>query len=332
MKKLPATLAGALALALALSLVDGCASAPPAGAPVFRRNVGLTEEQAQAIVAAFEARQVAPGKALAPPTDLKAALEALKTDRIDGFPASVAFLQTQTGYEATSLTAQTLLAWGEAELVVAEVLARTAALLEQDVRAVELRRRKTDADKKWLAEERARIDLFRETDEALRILAAEHVAGGAELAEKAVAEKPSDYVGYRIAADAARLRNDWATFTDSVTKVQAANPDSNGLRFLRGVEAFSRDGDAREAGQHFREALQHDPNFVRAQAQLVLVAPTVFDQHKELQALKAVAPDHQIVRWAGPGIEAAHAGAIERQRTIQNAITNRPQAPTNSIQ
>jgi hypothetical protein len=327
MKKLPAALA-----ALALSLPVGCASTTPAAEAPYRRNAGMTEEQAQTLVAAFEKRQVAPGKAIAAPTDLKSALDVLKADRIDAFPASVAFLKSQSGYDALSLTAQTLLAWGEAELVVAEVLARTAGLIEQDVRAVELRRRKTDADKKFIADERARIDLFRETDEALRILAAEHVASGAELAEKAVAEKPTDYVGYRIAADAARLRNDWPTFTDNVTRVQAANPDSNGLRFLRGVEAFSRDGHAREAATHFREALQHDPVFVRAQAQLVLVAPNIFEQHKELMALKAMAADHQLVRWAGPGIEAAHAAAIERQRAIQNAITNRPQSLTNAIQ
>ncbi len=321
MKKL-AQLAVAVTVS-AVAVVSGCAT-PQAPAPAVHRSAGLTLAEAQAVVTAFEARQVAPQKALAAPTDLKSALEILKTDRIDAFPSTVAYLRTQEGYDALALKAQIELAWGEAELTVAEVLAQTATQLEQNLRGWEVRKDPTDADKKKIETEKERITLYRETDEALRLLAAEHVGTGAEDADKVIGEKPGDYVGYRIAADAARLRNQWTEFTSNVAKVEAAKPDSNGLKFLRGVEAYMRDGDAREAATHFRAALAADPGFVRAQAQLVLVAPNVFEQHKELLKLKEMAPDHQIVRWAGPGIELAHTAARERQQAIQDAITGRP--------
>ncbi|MDP2343400.1 MAG: hypothetical protein Q8O67_20750 [Deltaproteobacteria bacterium] len=324
MKKLAAL---ALVSAVVVVALTSCTT-PPATPDTSRRSTGLTLAEAKTVVTAFESRQVAPQKAIAASADLKAALDVLKTDRIDAFPATVGWLETQSGYDALALKAQILLAWGEAELTVAEVMAQTATQLEQNLRGWEVRKNLSDADKKKIASEKERIDIYRETDEALRLLAAEHVGQGAEDADKVIGEKPGDYVGYRIAADAARLRNQWTDFTANVAKVEAAKPDSNGLKFLRGVEAYMRDGDAREAAQHFREALAADPEFVRAQAQLVLVAPNVFEQHKELMSLKKIAPDHQIVRWAGPGIELAHTAARERQQAIQNAITSRPSGGT----
>lgn len=317
-------------VAAIVAAVAGCTTPAPA-AQSGRRTVGLSLKEAQAIVDAFESKQVAPQKAMATPTDVTGALAVLKADRIDAFPGAVAFLSKQEGYDALALRAQIELAWGEAELTVAEVLAQTASQLEQNLRGWEVRKNLTADDKAKIEAEAERIALYRETDEALRLLAAEHVGIGAEDADKAIGQKPDDYVGYRIAADAARLRNHWTEFTDNVKKVEAAKPDSNGLKFLRGVEAYMRDGDAREAAGHFREALAGDPEFVRAQAQLVLVSANIFEQHKELLALKALAPDHQIVRWAGPGIENAWAAAKERQEAIQNAANLRPTAPANPL-
>ncbi len=332
MTKLFARLSLAVAVSTFAAAVVGCASAQPtAQGSSGRRTVGLSLKEAQQIVAGFESKQVPPQKAVGVPGDTKAALEILKSDRIDAFPAAVAWLGKQEGYDALALKAQVELAWGEAELTVAEVLSHTASQLEQNLRGWEVRKSLSDADKAKIQAERERIAVYRETDEALRLLAAEHVGQGAEDAEKAIGQKPDDYVGYRIAADAARLRNQWPEFTANVKKVEAQNPDSNGLKFLRGVEAYMRDGDSREAATHFRDALAGDPAFVRAQAQLVLVSPNIFEQHKELMALQGMAPDHQIVRWAGPGIENAHTAAKERQAAIQQAITNRPNAATNTI-
>jgi tetratricopeptide (TPR) repeat protein len=296
-------------------------AAPPP--PDNTRAVGLSLREASSLVQAFEAKQVAPSQRPPAPTTTQEAEAVLKSDRLDLFPAAVSLLSTQTSPEAMALKAQLLLAWGEAELTVAEVLADTADKLDENVRALQVRKL-DEGETAKLEAESAKVSLFRNTDQALRLLAAEHVAAGVEDAQKVIAQKPDDYTGYRIAADAHRLRNEWKQFSDMVAKVEEKNPDSNGLVFLRGVAAQMRDGDANQAIGFYRQALENDPQFIRAQAQIVLVQSNVFEQKKELDKLKAIAPDHQIVRWAGPGIEEAHKGALARQAAIQNALQTRP--------
>ncbi len=310
-----------LASSLAAVVIAGCTTAAPA--PERPHTVGLSLHEATKLVEAFEAKQVPPQKRPPPPTTMEEALAVLKSDRIDLFPGAVSWLETQPSTDALALKSQILLAWGEAELTVAEVLADTADRLDENVRALQVRKLAgPDADK--LAAERDKVQLYRDTDQALRLLAAEHVAAGVDGAHKVIADKPDDYVGYRIAADAHRLRNEWREFSDMVAKVEERNPDSNGLTFLRGIAAQMRDGDANQAMTYYRQALERDPAFIRAQAQLVLVQPNIFDQKKELDALKAVAPDHQIVRWAGPGIEQAYQEALERQQAVRDALLNHP--------
>jgi tetratricopeptide (TPR) repeat protein len=313
---------------LALLSFIGCATAQPAtdGPATPPRRVGLSLHEATDLVNAFTAKQVPAQKKIPAPTSMDEAVAILKSDRIDAFPDAVAWLAGQTGPEALALKAQILLAWGEAELTVAEVLADTAERLDENVKSLQLRRSTPDVQAQ-LDAERARVQLYRDTDEALRMLAAEHVAAGVEESMKYVKDKPDDYVGYRVAADAHRLRDEWKEFAENLAKVEERNPDSNGLVFLRGVAAEFRDNDATEAIKLFKQAVANDPQFVRAQAQLVLVTPSIFEQHKELQKLREIAPDHQLVRWAGPGIEDAHKRATERQQAIQNTLTLRPGAP-----
>lgn len=300
-----------------VAVAVACATATPA-----RRALHLDE--AKAMVQAFEATLVPPSRVVPVEPGAPGALAALKSDRLDAFPGAVERLTSapdaDLDIETLALRAQLLLAWGEAELTVAEVLARTALSLETTVRALELRRKPSADEAVMLTSARERIAHYRDIDEALRLLAAEHVDEGHRAAEQVIGLAPDNYVGYRVAADAARLRHQWSRFGELVARIEAHNPDSNGLRFLRGVAAWMRDGDAVAAAGHFRSALQADPAFLRAQAQLVLVAPTIIDQHAELQSLKAMSPDHQLVRWAGPGIEAAWQAAIERQKQIDAAM------------
>jgi hypothetical protein len=321
-----------LSLPLALSVLVACGSSQPEqkddASPA--RRVGISLREATALVAAFESKQVPPQKKIPTPTSLDEARAVLKSDRIDAFPDAVQWLAGQPGHDALALKAQILLAWGEAELTVAEVLGDTADRLDEGVRSLQVKKSTPDIQHK-LEAERARVQLYRDTDEALRMLAAEHVAMGVEEAQKAIKEKPDDYVGYRIAADAHRLRDEWREFSEMVAKVEATNPDSNGLVFLRGVAAQFRDNDPSEAVKLFKQALEKDPAFVRAQAQIVLVTTSIFEQAKELKKLKEIAPDHQIVRWAGPGIEEAYQKASERQLQLQNTLGNRPSPVTSPV-
>jgi tetratricopeptide (TPR) repeat protein len=312
------------AASLVAVTITACASAAPAPER-SSRTVGLSLREATALVQAFESKQVPPSK-VTPVASKEDALAALKSDRLDLFPSAVDWLSKQDGADALALKAQIELAWAEAELTVAEVLARTADRLDEHVRSLQVRKL-TGADAEKLEKDRAHVQLYRDTDQALRLLAAEHVAVGMEDAKRLIAERPDDYVGYRVAADAHRLRSEWREFSAMVTQVEERNPESNGLVFLRGVAAQMRDGDASEAVKLYREALKRDPGFVRAQAQLVLVQASIFDQKKELDKLRALAPDHQIVRWAGPGIDLAYDAAVERQQAIQTALEVRPGPP-----
>lgn len=311
--------------ALLVVTAVSCATAAPTGSPGERagRTVGLSLHEATALVDSFEQQQVPPGKKPAAPTSLDECLAVLKSDRIDLFPDAITYLDGQATPEATALRAQLQLAWGEAELSVAEVLASLADRLDKRVRGMQVRKLATK-DRAALEVDQAKLNLYRDTDQALRLLAAEHVAAGMDDAQKVIAERPDDYVGYRVAADAYRLRNEWREFSAMVVKVEESNPDSNGLVFLRGVAAQMRDGDAVEASKLYRAALERDPQFVRAQAQLVLVQTNIFEQKGELDKLRAIAPDHQIVRWGGPGIDEAYAVALERQQAVQAATQARP--------
>src|SRR2546426_662100 len=138
--------AGSLLVACA-----ACNTAAPVGGE-HNRTVGMSLREATALVASFEQKQVPPSKKPPPPTTMEEALAVLKSDRLDLFPDSVAWLETQPAPDAVALSAQTMLAWGEAELTVAEVLAETAAKLDENVRALQVRKLVGEENRKLEAE------------------------------------------------------------------------------------------------------------------------------------------------------------------------------------
>ncbi len=313
---------GALAVGPTLTTA-ACAGAPTAP------HRGMTLAQAKDVVAEVEASLTPATTRVDITPDEAGALVALKSDRLDAFPEAVRAIEAikvaEDGHgdvdvQIIALRAQLYLAWGEAELTVAEVLARTATALESNVRGLSAKKELSAAEAARVAADNEAIVQARQIDEALRLLAAEHVDIGNREADAVIQRAPDDYQGYRVAADAARLRHQWESFGALLQRVEAHNPDSNGLRFLRGVAAWMRDGDASTAAQLFRSALLTDPTFVRAQAQLVLVAPSLSEQHAELLNLRSIAPDHQLVRWAGPQIERAYDAAQVRRQKIDDAI------------
>lgn len=295
----------AVCLMMALA---GCRTAAPAQAA--RRPVGLTIEEARELVADLEARQAAEsvGEPLCEPKSLDDVLEILKRDQIDLFPKGIAYASKQEGARAEALRAQIELAWGEAQSILAEVFADTSGQLDRAVRALEIRVASGEATSRQqdrllaLAELSVRSTVLAE---ALNRLAAEHVGAGARLAKELIARNPSDYLGYRVAADYYRLREDWPAFETLLRKIEETNPDSNGLVFLRGAAALGRDRNPEEAQKQLRLALEKDPKFTRAQAQLVLSKTGARDTYAEYQRLRALNPHHQIVIWAGEAITTA---------------------------
>jgi hypothetical protein len=69
------------------------------------------------------------------------------------------------------------------------------------------------------------------------------------------------------------------------------------------MEAFERYVDPQRCERLLKETLEKNPDFVRAQANLVLIDEGTEAKHEELQRLKAMSPNHLVVRLAGPMIE-----------------------------
>jgi tetratricopeptide (TPR) repeat protein len=243
----------------AVLLVASCATPP------HSRHAEVTVDDAHARVAAFEASLVTTASTSIVTVD--DALEAMKSDRLDRFPAAVAFLEQPArarDIAARGLAAQLQLAWGEGELLVAGLL-RTRTAHDDTL------------------------------DEALRVVAAERVARGHDLAAQLLQDAPDDYVALRVLADVFRLRHQWHEFDDVRAQLEQKKPDSNGLLFLRGIEAAERYGDVDKADAHLRQALTRDPHFVRAQAQRVVLAVNDDTRAAALVDLAALEPLHALV-------------------------------------
>lgn len=314
-------------------LLSACAGSQPVDKPEAGSKAdGMSKEEAHRVVAALTRDREGNGtQDVRPdPQSLDDVLGVLKTDQIDLFPQGVAFAQAQKSLEAQALSAQIELAWAEANVVLADILWEDAARLRPVVRGLEVQKATgaiSAEEQNHLLEHRKAIREQSRTAEALIVLASEHAARGAKIARGVIDSNPDNYLGYRVAADYYRLRQDWANFKKMIEQIEATNPDSNGLLFLRGVAAVEFDDDLGQAIGHFRQALERDPKFTRAQAQLVLNQDSVRAQFDEYQILKKLNPRHQIVRWAGPAIERSYARWQKRRQMGNGNGVEKPAAP-----
>ncbi|MBI5494173.1 MAG: hypothetical protein HY904_04045 [Deltaproteobacteria bacterium] len=309
---------------VALGALLGCGGDKAEQRP---RRVGMSTEEARQLVASLEQQQAKASDkdALRNPQSMDDLLQILKRDQIDLFPAGVAFAAKSADPKAKALQAQIELAWGDAHLMLAELFTDAATRLRASVRQLNRGAFHGEAQHERVAEMQKTIQQCDTVSQALEILAAEHTGAGAKLAQEVINANPSDYVGWRLAADFYRMRGEWPKFDDMVKKIEATNPDSNGLVFLRGTAALERDGNVAESSALLRQALTKDPQFTRAQAQLVLSRPSIEETYEELNKLKALAPNHQIVVWAGPAISAAYNARMETLKSRQgNTRTTNP--------
>ncbi len=232
----------------------------------------------------------------------------LHLDQIDLFQGAVDFLAKQQGADALTLRAQIEIAYSEAQLVVAEVIAESADGLESVIRTLRFRAesgKTSDEEKAKRAELESTFHDARDVAWALRELAADHARNGATVAQMIMASKEKSYRGYRVAADYHRLRGDWDDFAEDLNYLARENPTSNGLVFLRAIAAQA-EGESDTAVKLYRDALVRDPKFVRAQAHIVLLQTSPERAHTELARLAELNPHHQLITYAGPFIEEAH--------------------------
>lgn len=236
-----------------------------------------------------------------PPTSVADVEGILRLDEVNRFPAAVAFIATQKkDVKARALHGQLELAWAEGLSLLGEMNQNLAGRLRELTTASE---KKAAADGlspdefRELGELRAAVLETQQTAKVLETAAAEHLAKGLIIASEVIKANPNHYLGYRVAADSYRLQRDWKSFDKMLAKVEKTNPNSNGLLFLKGVAAAQRDKDATAAAKFLSAALQKDPKFARAQAHLVLIAPTLDDAREELDKLAGISPKHPFVVW-----------------------------------
>jgi tetratricopeptide (TPR) repeat protein len=246
------------------------------------------------------------GDPLRSPASLDDALAILKLDQTNLYGVAVEVAAKNRDLDGLALEAQIELAWGEAYTVLMDILLRL--VWQFDKRSMPLET-KADLSKADLGQLDRLRQITRRTSrlvEAFQLVWVVHVSRGMHLARQVIEKYPDSYLGYRLAADYYRTTRDWEKFDAMVQKIAQRNPDSNGLRFLRAAAAYQRDDDRETAERLYREALAQDPEFVRAQAHLVVMQRDADDLHREYQALADKNPNHPIVRWAGGLIEIAH--------------------------
>ncbi len=288
---------GQAAGALAASLKTAC-PATKVAVPVR-----LDRAAAAKIVAALEGREAA-GR-LANPRSFDDVSEILKLDQFPLFPAAIAFISTQKDVRAQALGAQIELAWAESLQQLAEIdlnLSTRFFDLADEAEEKAATKGMSGPEFQRLKELRAKAADAQQTAEALKLSAAEHLARGVEIARQVIKQAPTEYLGYRVAADYYRLTGDWKGFDGMLARLAKANPSSNGLVFLKGVAAYQRDRDVAAASKLLRTAVKNDPRFTRAQVHLMMIQPTLEETWAEFVKLQQMSPEHPVVRWTGPGL------------------------------
>ena len=275
----------------------------------------MTAAEARQLVAGLEAEQARldASDPLMDPKSLEDVVTILKRDNLHLFSRGVAFADKDKSPQAQQLVAQIELARGDAHLIMAHIFDDAAARLGHSIRTIRTRGvffLPSPQEREQLEQMEKTAALCHRMSSALATLAYDHLTSGAKRAQALVDANPSDYHGYRVAADYFRLRHDWAKFGEMVSGIEKTNPQSNGLMFQRGAAALQRDNKPEEAAQLLRQALEKDPEFTRAQVFVLMSRSDPVETYHEYEKLKAISPAHQVVVWAGPAIVAAYNARI----------------------
>ena len=258
-----------------------------------------------------------------PVTSMAQVLEIIRGDRLPEFEEARRFAASRQGPEALTLRAYL-------DLTYAGALMTAAWILEEERRQdlTELRQLTTarpleaadgsKEDQARAAGLHAKTADFRKVVRALRVLSEAPLRSGSDLAEQAIRQDPTAQLAYYANANYFRLRGHWLEFDRMMRYGQDGEADPPIRTYLRAMEAFERYVDPARCEQLLKETLAKRPDFVRAQANLVLVDQGVEAKHAELQALKQLSPTHLVVRLAGPIIEQEFQTSVELKSALSN--------------
>ena len=258
-----------------------------------------------------------------PVTSMAQVLEIIRGDRLPEYEAARRFAAGRQGAEALTLRAYLDLSYAGALMTAAWILDEERRQDLTELRQLTQGRPLEDseaakADQARAAKLKAKTADLRKVVRALRVLSEEPLRSGSDLAEQAIRQDPKAQLAYYANANYFRLRGHWLEF-DRMMRYGAEGEEAPPIHsYLRAMEAFERYVDPARCETLLKETLAKRPDFVRAQANLVLVDQGTEAKHEELQRLKQLSPTHLVVRLAGPMIEDEFQTAQELNSAFQN--------------
>jgi hypothetical protein len=316
---------GILLLALALSACASNKSATNDGSTIGK---GVDVETMRPPEAAQVVREFQDAYGLppvAPPgtpvTSMAQVLEIIQQDRLPEFEKARRFAAGRQGSEALTLRAYLDLSYAGALMTAAWILEEERRQDMTELRQLQQARPLEDpdgskADKERAAQLNSKSADLRKVIRALRVLSEEPLRSGSDLAEQAIRQDPKSQLAYLANANYFRLRGQWLEFDRMMRYAEDGPLDPPVKTYLRGMEAFERYVDPQRCEKLLKEVVAKNPDFVRAQANLVLVDEGTEAKYEELQRLKAISPNHLVVRLAGPMIEEEY----QTSRELDTAI------------
>jgi hypothetical protein len=258
-----------------------------------------------------------------PVTSMAQVLEIIRGDRLPEYEAARRFAAGRQGAEALTLRAYLDLSYAGALMTAAWILDEERRQDLTELRQLTQGRPLEDseaakADQARAAKLKAKTADLRKVVRALRVLSEEPLRSGSDLAEQAIRQDPKAQLAYYANANYFRLRGHWLEF-DRMMRYGAEGEEAPPIHtYLRAMEAFERYVDPARCETLLKETLAKRPDFVRAQANLVLVDQGTEAKHEELQRLKQLSPTHLVVRLAGPMIEDEFQTAQELNSAFSN--------------
>lgn len=303
---------GILLLALALSACSSNKSSTNDGSTIGK---GIDVEtmrppEAAQVIREFQEAYGLPPTAPSgtPVTSMAQVLEIIRQDRLPEFEKARRFAAGRQGSEALTLRAYLDLSYAGALMTAAYILEEERRQDLTELRQLQQSRPLEDPegskeDQKRIAELNAKTADLRKVVRALRVLSEEPLRSGSDLAKQAIRQDPRAQLAYLANANYFRLRGQWLEFDRMMRNADDGDGDPPVRTYLRAMEAFERYVDPQRSEKLLKETLAQNPSFVRAQANLVLIDEGTQAKYEELQRLKAMSPNHLVVRLAGPMIE-----------------------------
>ncbi len=258
-----------------------------------------------------------------PVTSMAQVLEIIRGDRLPEYEAARRFAAGRQGAEALTLRGYLELSYAGALMTAAWILDHQRRQDLTELRQLTMSRpleegQASTDDKARVSKLQAKTADLRKVVRALRVLSEEPLVAGADLIKQAISQDPKSQLAYLANANYFRLRGSWLEY-DRMMGYADEGPDDPPIRtYVRAMEAFERYVDPARCEMLLKQTIAKRPDFVRAQANLVLVNEDIDEKYAELQTLKQMSPNHLVVRLAGPMIEEEYKTSQELKGVLSN--------------